>query len=165
MSEPQRLLARVNLEVAVEVGVPQLDEQFAAWADAAIRCSDNEPEQSFGINVRILGEVESSELNERFRSISKPTNVLAFPVGNRAILPASQVAELGDLAICMPVVQREALEQGKDVCAHLAHMMVHGTLHLIGYDHEGDADAEHMEACEQQAMAVLGFQDPYIELS
>jgi probable rRNA maturation factor len=113
--------------------------------------------------VRVVGNTESRTLNRSFREKDKPTNVLSF------IYPAqdSEHAEfdgdyLGDLVICAPVVAREAQEQGKTVEAHWAHMVVHGTLHLLGYDHENPADARRMERREIAILRCLGFDNPYL---
>lgn len=110
------------------------------------------------LGIRVVGEHESRELNRSYRGKDAPTNVLAFPAG----LPAElRVPLLGDLVICREVVAREAVEQGKDEEAHWAHMVVHGTLHLLGYDHCDEATAGAMEAAEVQILAGLGYPDPY----
>ena len=109
------------------------------------------------LTLRIVDEAESQELNRRYRHKDKPTNVLSFPYdGDMLDIPV-----LGDLVICAPVVQREASEQGKDARAHWAHMVVHGCLHLLGYDHEDDREAEIMENRERELLAQFGFPDPY----
>lgn len=112
------------------------------------------------LTVRIVGEQESAALNERYRGKQGPTNVLAFPGGGGEEL-GGEPPPLGDLVICAPVVIREAREQGKPAAAHWAHMVVHGALHLVGYDHEEAAAAVAMEARERQVLATLGFSDPY----
>lgn len=109
------------------------------------------------LTIRIVDEPESQELNRRYRGKDKPTNVLSFPYDGDML----DVPVLGDLVICAPVVQREAHEQHKDVRAHWAHMVVHGCLHLLGYDHENDRDAEVMETREREILAGWGFPDPY----
>lgn len=112
------------------------------------------------ISLRIVGEGEMRELNGRYRGRSYPTNVLSFP----ADLPAElDLALLGDIAICAPVVRREAMEQGKPIDAHWEHMIVHGTLHLLGHDHEDPTEAATMEAIERRVLAGLGWPDPYLE--
>jgi probable rRNA maturation factor len=103
-----------------------------------------------------VGAGESRALNERWRGRPKPTNVLSFPAA-----PSLRGRQLGDLVVCAPVVAREAREQGKSLAAHWAHMVVHGTLHLQGYDHEQARDATVMEARERVLLAKLGFPDPY----
>ena len=118
--------------------------------------------------MRVVGSAESRKLNRLWRGKDKPTNVLSFPseiLTAGAQLPIDEIEEawsLGDLAICAPVVAREAREQGKVLQAHWAHMVVHGTLHLLGYDHENDRDAERMEGCEIAILAQFGYPNPYV---
>ncbi|MGQ0529227.1 MAG: rRNA maturation RNase YbeY [Panacagrimonas sp.] len=109
------------------------------------------------LTLRIVDEAESQELNRRYRGKDKPTNVLSFPYDGDML----DVPVLGDLVICAPVVQRESVEQRKDTRAHWAHMVVHGCLHLLGYDHEDDREAEIMESRERELLAQFGFSDPY----
>jgi probable rRNA maturation factor len=111
-----------------------------------------------GVLVRIVDEPESRALNLRYRGIDRPTNVLSFPF---EAPPQVRSRHIGDLVICAPVVEREAAEQGKPLEAHWAHMVVHGVLHLLGHDHETDADAETMEALEIAILGRLGFPNPY----
>jgi probable rRNA maturation factor len=105
------------------------------------------------LTVRIVGSPESRSLNRRYRNKDKPTNVLSFPSDAPGVL--------GDLVICAPVVNREAREQGKAAAAHWAHMVVHGVLHLLGFDHIRPADAKVMERRERAILARLSFPDPY----
>ena len=126
---------------------------FERWAAAAID-QDGEAE----LTVRVVDEAESADLNGRYRGKNGPTNVLSFPFENP---PGVQLPLLGDLVICAPVVQREAAEQGKTPTAHWAHMTVHGTLHLLGYDHIEDEEAVIMEQREVEILEGLGFGDPY----
>ena len=112
------------------------------------------------LTVRIVDEAESAELNSRYRGKKGPTNVLSFS----AEAPAAGTDELlpyGDVVVCAAVVAREAREQGKPLAAHWAHMVVHGALHLQGYDHENKRDAGIMEARERALLAEMGFPDPY----
>lgn len=126
-------------------------------------------DKALALTIRIVGAAESRRLNRTWRDKDKPTNVLSFPAvplspgasGLPPRFPAKNVSELGDLAICAPVVAREAREQGKSPQAHWAHMVVHGVLHLLGYDHENDRDAEVMEARETKILAQFGYPDPY----
>ncbi|MBX3702430.1 MAG: rRNA maturation RNase YbeY [Steroidobacteraceae bacterium] len=104
------------------------------------------------LGIRVVGSRESRALNGRWRGRAQPTNVLSFPGDGRMI---------GDLVVCAPVVAREAREQGKTLPAHWAHMVVHGTLHLLGFDHQRAADARRMEGRERALLARLGFADPY----
>lgn len=132
------------------------DDSFRAWADAAM---DN---ASVSLAIRVVDEAASHELNERYRRQAKPTNVLSFP----AEIPAA-VAEqidyppLGDLVICAPLVRTEALAQDKPEAHHWAHLTVHGVLHLCGYDHAEDKQAELMEQLEIEVLDRLGIPNPY----
>jgi probable rRNA maturation factor len=112
--------------------------------------------------LRIVGSAESRRLDREYRGKDRPTNVLSFPSS-----PEERVATgiLGDLVICAPVVAREAREQRKTLRAHWAHMVVHGTLHLLDYDHESTRDARTMEALEVEILHGLGFHDPYRPLT
>jgi probable rRNA maturation factor len=110
------------------------------------------------IGVSVVGPAESRRLNARYRGKDKPTNVLSFPVPE---LPVTGPQPLGDLVICPQVLRTEAREQHKSLRAHWAHLVVHGSLHLIGYDHEHDADADRMERREIAVLRRLGFKNPY----
>lgn len=115
-----------------------------------------------GVVVRIVNEAESQELNRDYRNKDYPTNVLSFPYDAPSIpLEDDETEYLGDLVICLPVVEREAAEQGKTVTQHWAHLLIHGLLHLQGYDHITDTEAEEMEGLETTILAKLGFPDPY----
>ncbi|HHE9443411.1 TPA: rRNA maturation RNase YbeY [Haemophilus influenzae] len=146
----------VDLQIATEniEGLPT-EEQIVQWATAAVRPEGDEVEMT----VRIVDEAESHELNLTYRGKDRPTNVLSFPFEcpDEVELPL-----LGDLVICRQVVEREAVEQDKPLMAHWAHMVVHGSLHLLGYDHIEDDEAEEMESLETQIMQGLGFDDPYL---
>ena len=145
----------LDLQLACEQlqGLPQAAE-FQRWLDAAILPFQEEAE----VTVRLVDEAESQELNHTYRGKDKPTNVLSFPF---ECPPGIELPLLGDLVICRQVVEREATEQGKPLMAHWAHMVVHGSLHLLGYDHIEDGEAEEMEALEIEFMAALGFANPY----
>ena len=108
--------------------------------------------------IRIVDEAESRALNRQYRGIDRPTNVLSFPFEAPPQVPSDHI---GDLVICAPVVEREAADQGKPLEAHWAHMVVHGVLHLLGYDHETDEDAATMEGLEIAILGRLGFPNPY----
>ena len=146
----------VDLQIATEniEGLPT-EEQIVQWATGAVQPEGNEGEMT----VRIVDEAESHELNLTYRGKDRPTNVLSFPFEcpDEVELPL-----LGDLVICRQVVEREASEQEKPLMAHWAHMVVHGSLHLLGYDHIEDDEAEEMESLETQIMQGLGFDDPYL---
>jgi len=111
------------------------------------------------VTIRIVDEAESQQLNFDYRDKDKPTNVLSFPF---QCPPGIELPLLGDLVICAQVVAREAAEQGKTLQAHWAHMVVHGSLHLLGFDHINEDDAEEMEAEEIQILHDLGFANPYL---
>lgn len=146
----------VDLQIATEniEGLPT-EEQIVQWATAAVQPEGDEVEMT----VRIVDEAESHDLNLTYRGKDRPTNVLSFPFEcpDEVELPL-----LGDLVICRQVVEREAAEQEKLLMAHWAHMIVHGSLHLLGYDHIEDNEAEEMESLETQIMQGLGFNDPYL---
>ena len=146
----------IDLQIACEEesGLPTA-EQIEQWATAAVQPQSNEVEMT----VRIVDEAESHALNLNYRGKDRPTNVLSFPFEcpDEVELPL-----LGDLVICRQVVEREAQEQDKPVMAQWAHMVVHGSLHLLGYDHIEDDEAEKMESLETQIMTGLGFADPYL---
>jgi probable rRNA maturation factor len=113
------------------------------------------------LSIRIIGEAESATLNERYRRLRGATNVLSFAGTAGPAAPSPEAEVLGDVVICAPVVDREAREQGKTPEAHWAHIALHGVLHLLGYDHETEAEAQTMERREAQLLAALGFDDPY----
>lgn len=120
-------------------------------------------DQACDISIRLVDNAESQSLNLYYRHKDKPTNVLSFPSEvPEDILPMLEQVPLGDLVICIPVVLAEAAEQHKTPDAHFAHMVVHGALHLMGYDHElGTNEAAQMEAIEIQVLQQLGFGNPY----
>lgn len=147
-----------------------------ALADRAVSAVFAElglPEQGFALCVMGCDDARIAELNGEFRKKGKPTNVLSFPAWNRAaVVPgtapdvpvpgdADDPEELGDIAISYDTCAREAAEQGKDMSHHVTHLVVHGILHLLGYDHIEDADAALMEGLEAQILAKLGVDDPY----
>lgn len=145
---------QVDLQVAPDlVGVPPKAD-FLRWAGIALAGYPRPAE----LSIRVVDTAESAALNKRYRHKAGPTNVLSFP----AQLPETLALPLlGDVVICAPVVMHEAAAQGKASAAHWAHMVVHGVLHLLGYDHIEQADAEAMEALEREALGRLGYPDPY----
>lgn len=142
-----------DIQYEVEGELPT-ESQFESWVSAALKDQLDEGE----ICIRIVSPAESQELNRTYRDKDKPTNVLSFPFEVPDGIPLSL---LGDLVICADVVDQEAKEQNKAVFDHWAHMVVHGCLHLIGFDHINDADAEEMEDLERQILATLNIADPY----
>ena len=148
------------------------EAEFLRWAEAALAAANTSTasgtttaefaSKSVTLDIRIVSETESQALNRDYRGKDTPTNVLSFP----AELPPELIAQLdevplGDLAICAEVVAREALEQGKPLRAHWAHMTVHGVLHLLGHDHIEQADAARMEPLEIAILTELGWDNPY----
>jgi probable rRNA maturation factor len=127
------------------------------WADAAAGAKGRDAT----VSVRIVTPLESQKLNRQYRGKPKPTNVLSFPAEVPAGALQGESKLLGDIVICARVVAREAREQSKTLAAHWAHMVVHGTLHLLGYDHEQNDEAVRMERREKRVLKVLGFEDPY----
>jgi probable rRNA maturation factor len=151
-------MGRIRTDVAVQYavarrGVPHANS-LRRWAKAALA---GVAKPVGGITIRIVAPAESRALNNRFRGKDKPTNVLSFPYGDE---PGGQ-RQLGDLAICARVVAAEARLQGKPLSAHWAHMVVHGVLHLLGYDHVKDRDAQRMGAREVEILARFRYSDPY----
>ena len=146
----------LDLQLAVENenGLPSFDE-FHRWLCSAIEKFQPQAE----VTVRIVDEEESHQLNHEYRGKDKSTNVLSFPF---EAPPGMEIDLLGDLIICRQVVEQEAKEQDKPLMAHWAHMVVHGSLHLLGYDHIEDDEAEEMESLETEIMQGMGFEDPYI---
>ncbi len=131
-------------------------QQIQLWVDAALA----DFEQDTEIVVRIVDEQESAELNQQYRHKSGPTNILSFPVD----LPVGvELNLLGDLVVCAPVLEKEAQEQGKLLAHHWAHIVVHGMLHLLGYDHIDESDAELMESKEIAILNKLNINNPYSE--
>lgn len=146
----------LDLQQACEsdVGLPP-ESDFQRWLEAVLPQFQEESE----VTIRIVDEAESQQLNHTYRGKEKPTNVLSFPF---EAPPGIELPLLGDLIICRQVVEREAVEQEKSQEAHWAHMVIHGSLHLLGYDHIEDDEAEEMEGIETEIMLALGYPDPYI---
>jgi len=157
---------KLNLSLQQEFQAPELVLKRAyikKVIETSLRFIDID--QDCEIGIACVGNDESHKLNLEYRDKDKPTNVLSFP----GDVPEEVVAMLdalpiGDLVICIPVVLQEAADQQKTPIEHFTHMLVHGALHLMGYDHEtSDEDAEEMEALEIQILAKLGFENPYTE--
>ena len=153
----------LNLALDLQLALAQsqgaeLPEQIALeqWVTAALEGQMEEAE----LTIRLVENDESASLNKQYRNKQGPTNVLSFPFEAPVDVP---LPLLGDLIICAPLVAQEAQEQGKTVRAHWAHLVVHGVLHLRGYDHIDDSDAREMEDLERKIMAYLGFDDPYMD--
>ncbi|MEO6800643.1 MAG: rRNA maturation RNase YbeY [Rhodanobacter sp.] len=130
---------------------------FRRWVEAALRGAKRRKPAELAI--RIVGAAEARALNHDYRGKDYATNVLSFPV---EFSPGVALPLIGDLAICAPVVLREAADQGKSARDHWAHLTVHGVLHLLGHDHIEDAEADAMEALETRILDALGIADPYV---
>ena len=153
----QGTLLQVHVGYAVpRAGLPSA-LSFRRWVAAALRGARRRKPAELAI--RIVGADEGRALNRDYRGKDYPTNVLSFPA---ELPPGLRLPLIGDLAICAPVVLREAAEQGKPARDHWAHLTVHGVLHLLGYDHVDDRDAEAMEALETRILASLGIAAPYV---
>ena len=138
-----------SLQLASQENNLPTEAEFRRWVRAALRVDTS-------VTIRIVDAEEGRVLNATYRGKDYATNVLTFPLTEHPHL-------MGDIIICAPVVAREAIEQGKTLQAHYAHMTVHGVLHLHGYDHEVDAQADLMESMEMATMQKLGFANPYVE--
>lgn len=138
-------------------GVPSA-ASFRQWVNAALAGAKRRRQAE--LSIRIVDAAEGRALNRDYRGKDYATNVLSFPA---ELPPGVQLPLIGDLAICAPVVAREAAEQGKMPRHHWAHMTVHGVLHLLGYDHMVDVEAEAMETLETRILAKLGIANPYVE--
>jgi probable rRNA maturation factor len=151
----QPLLLEIQQVTTASAGLPT-EAEFRRWVEAALPRNHDPAE----LVIRIVDEAESGRLNRDYRGKEGPTNVLSFPF---EAPPGIELPLLGDLVICVQVVLREAAEQDKDSRAHWAHMVVHGVLHLLGYDHQDDAQAQRMEGLERDILEGLGFSDPYAD--
>lgn len=142
------------IEVEIEdqawsAALPEAEAMVTAAAEATLK-------EGGGVVVLLTGDDEVAELNAQFRHKAGPTNVLSFPA------PPNPEDHLGDIALAYGVCAREAAEQGKSLAAHLQHLVAHGVLHLLGYDHQTEAEAEAMEALERAILAGIGVSDPYV---
>jgi probable rRNA maturation factor len=151
----------MNLTVDVQVAAEGDDnpdpDSIRTWLESALQ-DRFDSTNTVEVCVRVVDEMESQTLNSQYRGKHSPTNVLSFPANLPKDIP---VCHLGDIVICAGVVKREAEQQGKEARAHWAHMVVHGTLHLLGYDHINDADASIMESLETKILTGLLFPPPY----
>ncbi len=144
----------VDVEYACKLSDLPTQDEFAYWVATAV----GERRDTSNVTLRLVDEVEAEALNSRWLGKAYPTNVLAFPCERLEAIPEF----LGDIVICAPLVLREAETQSKTATAHWAHLVIHGTLHLLGFDHDLDEDAEQMEGIEIDALARIGFSDPYV---
>lgn len=149
----------IDIQFAISADQLPADSDFILWVEQALAAYD----KSFALCIRLVDCDESQALNKTYRAKDYPTNVLSFPfeVPEHA---RDTLEILGDLVVCAPVVEREAKEQNKQLLDHWAHMIVHGTLHLLGFDHINDEEAEEMEQLEREILAKLNIADPYLEI-
>jgi len=145
----------VDLQNACDAQEIPSIEQFQLWVDS---CLTTITKQKFELTIRLVNLDESQQLNKQYRQKDKPTNVLSFPF---EVPDGIELNLLGDLIICAQVVEQEATVQNKALLDHWAHMVVHGCLHLLGYDHINDSDAQEMEALEIKILAKLLINNPY----
>jgi probable rRNA maturation factor len=144
----------LDLQIACNFDDLPSEQQFTLWAEKALLPYREQAE----LTIRIADEQESQELNSQYRGKDKPTNVLSFPF---EAPPGIELPLVGDLIICPQVVKRESIEQEKPFHEHFAHMVIHGCLHLLGFDHINEQDAMEMESLEKEFLAELGISDPY----
>jgi probable rRNA maturation factor len=140
-------------------GVEALAQRVVKATLAAV----GDPAGAIELSLLLTDDAGVQDLNRAWRGLDKPTNVLSFP--GSGIPSPDGVRHLGDIAVAFETVDREATEEGKVLADHLAHLIVHGALHLLGYDHEGDAEADAMEALEVKTLASLGIADPYRDMA
>ena len=150
-------MIELDLQLATQASDLPAEAQLRRWVELALRQRTADSE----LTIRLVDQAEGQALNLQWRGKDYPTNVLSFP----AEVPDGilDIPLLGDLVICVPVVEREAAEQGKALEAHWAHLVIHGCLHLLGFDHIDDNEAEEMEALERELLAELGYPDPYAD--
>jgi len=151
----------VDVQIASSDSAVPSAEEIESWVMRAVEASGEDFERDTELSVRLVDTEEIQALNRDYRQQDTATNVLSFPAGSIDGLPADTAQSLGDVVVCATVVSQEALEQSKSVSDHWAHMLVHGTLHLLGYDHETDADAARMESLEARILTENGLADPY----
>lgn len=153
-------MLELDLQNASAAQVLPSETDFRDWCALALRQRSADSE----LTIRLVDEDEGRALNLQFRHKDYATNVLSFPADvpdELGGIPLLDIPLLGDLVICVPVVEREAREQNKTLQAHWAHLVIHGCLHLLGYDHIDDEEAEEMETLERTLLAELGHPDPY----
>lgn len=140
--------------------LPGLDELLRSAVAAAL-AADGHADVDCEIAVLFTDDDAIAAINAEWRGMDKPTNVLSFPTPDDMPVPAGEARLLGDIVLAHGVIAREAVEQGKTLRDHVTHLIVHGTLHLLGYDHESDREAEEMEALETRILKGLGVSNPY----
>ena len=152
----------VSIEVEDEAwaALPGLEDLARAAVDAALAMALSS-DAACDVAVLFTDDKAIAEINAEWRGRDRPTNVLSFPTPEGMPVPEGEARQLGDIVLAYGVIANEAAEQGKTLRDHTAHLIVHGTLHLLGHDHEGDGEAEEMEALETRILKGLGISDPY----
>jgi probable rRNA maturation factor len=152
----------IDLQVACETNHPAF-EKIHYWVSEALKTEiDEEEKEDIEVCIRIVDKEESQQLNNTYRKKNKPTNVLSFYYSDDD-WDTEDIHLLGDLVICAEIVEEEAKEQNKPIEAHWAHLIIHGILHLLEYDHQSDEDAKKMEGLEVEILKKLGYKNPYQE--
>jgi len=150
----------IDLQIACAPTELPTKAQFQLWVDTALAEVSSDPSQEFELTIRLVNSQESQQLNNQYRSKDKPTNVLSFPF---EVPDGIELNLLGDLIICIEVMKQEAKEQNKALFDHWAHLVIHGCLHLVGFDHISDSEALEMESIEITVLKKLGITNPYLE--
>jgi len=157
----------VTVQFAVDDAALPAEADVHRWLDAVVQhknlATRLQVDRGMEVTVRVVGDDESRALNKTYRGRDAATNVLSFPAGDGLELPVDEPAPLGDLVLCAPLIGREASAQGKNSEDHWGHLLVHGMLHLLGYDHQDEAEAVAMESLETEILALHGVENPYIE--
>jgi probable rRNA maturation factor len=149
----------MNLDIAIEDRDWKAVANLRKLARQAISAAVDNADVS--ISILFTGDAQILEINQQWRGKARPTNVLSFPVAADTPVPQGEPRPIGDIVMAYGTIVNEATAQKKPVANHISHLIVHGTLHLLGYDHETNADAETMEAREIEILARLGIEDPY----
>ncbi|KGJ96158.1 rRNA maturation RNase YbeY [Colwellia psychrerythraea] len=150
----------IDLQIACQQTELPSKEQFQLWVDTALAAVISKPNQEFELTIRLVNSDESQQLNSQYRGKDKPTNVLSFPF---EVPDGIELNLLGDLIICIEVMKQEAQAQNKALFDHWAHLVIHGCLHLLGFDHISDDEALEMESLEVAILSKLGINNPYLE--
>ncbi|MEY4211236.1 MAG: hypothetical protein RLZ92_1617 [Pseudomonadota bacterium] len=148
----------LDIQLATSYADYPTEQQFQLWINTVLQEDDQDSE----IVIRLVDDQESAELNQQYRHKQGPTNILSFPF---EAPDGFDTALLGDLVICAPLIALEAQQQNKPLFDHWAHITIHGVLHLLGYDHINDSEAEEMEALEIKILSRLNINNPYLEES
>lgn len=161
MNKPNKTPAELSLTIHYAVEAPTLPRwKIRRWVERAMLAALKDGKISFNrmrVGLRLVGLKEAQQLNASYRHKDYATNVLTFEYG---VLPDGTAA--GDIVMCIPVLKREAKEQRKDFLYHAAHLIIHGTLHALGYDHVKPREAQHMESLEIRILASMGIDNPYL---